>query len=81
MIAEAYYPKWQAKVNGKATPILPANVMFRGIPVHEAGSHTIEMTLKPGRFWWLLPAFVLAMGLLLWAALWPSLRALRQSSD
>ena len=74
VIAEAYYPQWRATVDGAETPILPANVMFRGIPISSAGVHSIEMTLSPHRFWWLLPAFLLAFGLLLWAALWPSLR-------
>lgn len=74
VIAEAYFPQWQATVDGAETPILPANVMFRGIPVSSAGVHSIEMTLSPRRFWWLLPAFLLAFGLLLWAALWPSFR-------
>lgn len=74
VIAEAYYPQWQATVDGTKSRILPANVMFRGIAVSSAGEHTIEMTLSPRRFWWCLPFFLLAFGLLLWAILWPSFR-------
>ncbi len=70
IVAEAYYPKWQATVNGEKASILPANLMFRGIAVSAAGPHRIEMTLSPGRFWWLLPAYLLAAGLLLWALAW-----------
>ena len=67
VVAEAYYSKWEARVDGKSANILPANLMFRGIPVASAGSHKIEMTLSPGRLWWLLPAYLLAFGLLLWS--------------
>ncbi len=76
VIAEAYYPKWEATVNGKSTRILPANVMFRGIPVSGAGHQVIEMRLRPGRFWYLLPGYFLAFGLLLWSV-W-SLRRRRE---
>lgn len=71
IIAEAYYPKWQATLNGKSTEILPANLMFRGIPVSGAGHHKIEMQLRPGRFFYLLPFYLLALLLLLWAAFAP----------
>lgn len=71
VIAEAYYPKWQATLNGKSAAILPTNVMFRGIAVSEAGHQVIEMQLRPGRFFYLLPAYLLAFGLLLWAAFAP----------
>ncbi|MCP4443900.1 MAG: YfhO family protein [Myxococcales bacterium] len=74
VIAEAYYPKWEATVDGTAARILPANLMFRGIPVSGPGTHRIEMTLSPGSFWWFLPAYLLAFVGLLWAALWPSFR-------
>ena len=81
VIAEAYYPQWQATVDGTKSRILPANVMFRGIAVSSAGEHTIEMTLSPRRFWWCLPFFLLAFGLLLWAILWPSFRQARSATE
>jgi hypothetical protein len=71
IIAEAYYPKWTATLDGKSTEVLPANLMFRGIPVSSAGHHKIEMQLRPGRFFYLLPAYLLALLLLLWAAFAP----------
>ncbi len=71
IIAEAYYPKWQATLDGKSATILPANLMFRGIEVKSAGHHVIEMKLWPRRFFLLLPAYLLAFGLLLWAAFTP----------
>ncbi len=68
IIAESYYSKWQATLDGNATPILPANLMFRGIVVPSAGKHVIEMRLRPRRFWFLLPAYFIAFALLAWAA-------------
>jgi hypothetical protein len=71
IIAEAYYPKWQATLDGKSAAIMPANLMFRGIEVQSAGHHVIEMKLWPGRFYFLLPAYLIALALLLWAAFAP----------
>ncbi len=69
VVAEAYYPQWSATIDGQDVDIMPANLMFRGIPVVSAGKHTIDMKLRPLRFWGLLPAYLLAFGLLLWAVL------------
>ncbi len=66
VIAEAYFPSWKATVNGHAVEIQPANAMFRGVPVTEAGHVTIEMRLRPLRFWGLVPAYLAALGLLAW---------------
>lgn len=71
VIAEAYYPKWEATLDGKSAAIHPANLMFRGIEVKSAGPHVIEMKLWPGRLYYLLPAYLLAFALLLWAAFAP----------
>lgn len=78
IVSEAYYPKWSATLDGSQADILPANLLFRGIAVDSAGQHVIEMKLRPMRFWGLLPAFVLAMVLLLWAVL-PRRRQLKAS--
>ncbi|MCA9242220.1 MAG: hypothetical protein KDA37_18540, partial [Planctomycetales bacterium] len=51
VIAEAYFPGWRAEHNGHPADIVPANVMFRGVWVDDAGEHVIEMTLQPLRFW------------------------------
>jgi len=66
VVAEAYYPAWRATVNGREVAIQPANVMFRGIRVDEAGHKRIEMRLRPMRFWGLLPAYLIGVGLLCW---------------
>ena len=67
VVAEAYYPGWTAEVDGDEVAIQPANVMFRGIPVHSAGVHRIDMRLRPVRFWGALPLYLIALALLGWA--------------
>jgi len=67
VVAEAYFPAWAATVNGREVAIQPANVMFRGVPVTEAGHTIVEMRLRPLRFWGLLPTYLAALGLLGWA--------------
>lgn len=67
VVSEAYFPRWRATVDGEEVDVQPANVLFRGIPVTSAGRHTIEMTLRPPRFWALLPAYLVALGLLGWS--------------
>lgn len=68
VIAEAYYPAWRATVNGEPADIVPANAMFRGVMVPAAGHYRIDMRLGPMRFWGLLPAYLLAWAIFLWAA-------------
>lgn len=48
--ADTWYPGWIAQVDGKVTPIYPANVAFRAIPV-PAGVHEIRITYKPISFY------------------------------
>lgn len=69
VVAEAYYPSWEATVNGAPVDILPANGLFRGVPVTSAGTHRIEMRLAPVRFWAALPAYLAAWALLIWAVI------------
>lgn len=80
VVSEAYFPAWRATLDGAPVDILPANVMFRGVPVTEAGVHRIEMQLRPSRFWGLLPLYLTALllfGLAISPA-WDRLRALRR---
>ena len=52
LLSDAYYPGWQATVNGAPTPILRANVMFRAVPV-EAGLNTVMFRYHPAWLDWL----------------------------
>lgn len=49
VLADAYYPGWQAKVDGKPAAIYPVDVAFRGVPV-PAGAHVVTMEYRPQSF-------------------------------
>ena len=70
VIAEAYFSAWSATINGDDAPIVPANVMFRGLAVDRAGHYEIEMRLRPPRFLLLLLAYVAARVVLGLALAW-----------
>jgi hypothetical protein len=50
LLSEAYYPGWEARVNGIASPIHRADYLLRGIEL-TAGEHHVEMVYNPPAFW------------------------------
>jgi uncharacterized membrane protein YfhO len=48
-MSEAYYPGWQAYVDGRLEEILRANYAFRAIPVGP-GTHRVEVVIEPLSF-------------------------------
>ncbi len=46
VLADSYYPCWEATVDGKTTPILRANLMFRAVEL-PAGEHRVEFFYRP----------------------------------
>ncbi|MHB8536613.1 MAG: YfhO family protein [Candidatus Dormibacteria bacterium] len=46
VLADAYYPGWEAYVDGKPATIHPADIALRGVFV-PAGTHTITMEYRP----------------------------------
>ncbi len=44
--SEAYYPGWQARIDGNPAPILITNAAFRGLAV-EPGRHRVELEFAP----------------------------------
>lgn len=46
LLADAWYPGWQAKIDGQAVPIFPVDGIFRGIEIGN-GKHTVEFIYKP----------------------------------
>jgi hypothetical protein len=61
--SEAWYPGWEARVDGRPAPLYPTNAAFRGLPL-PPGLHRVEMSFSPG---------VLYSGALLSAAAWLAL--------
>lgn len=66
VLKDAYYPGWEARVNGEAVGIYPANVLFRGVPV-PPGESEVVFTYRPQS--WRTGLRVSAAGVLLWLLL------------
>jgi hypothetical protein len=69
VIRDAWYPHWQAMVNGQATPVYRANVLFRAVRV-PTGTSEVVLTFEP-TIWqsaMLLGAqvWVIVLALLVW---------------
>ncbi|MCB0047199.1 MAG: YfhO family protein [Caldilineaceae bacterium] len=66
VLTDTYYPGWQATVDGQAAPVLPANYLFRGVPL-PAGEHTVILRYQPTG--WLTGLLLAGLGMLLTVAL------------
>jgi hypothetical protein len=49
VLSDTYYPGWVARVDGEERPILPANLMFRAVPVVR-GAQRVVFTYDPRSF-------------------------------
>ena len=75
VLADNWYPGWQATLDGKPIEILHADAAIRGVAV-PAGAHRIEMRYRPAGLGW-AAALTLAAGCL---AGWLAVSALRQKT-
>jgi hypothetical protein len=49
LLNDAWYPGWEARVDGQTTPVERANVLFRALAV-PAGDHQVEWLYRPTSF-------------------------------
>jgi hypothetical protein len=74
LLADLYYPGWQAQVDGGPTPIYRANVSQRAIALPK-GQHTVRFRYEPEPFFRGLRISLIALGVLL---LWFGVAAYRR---
>lgn len=63
VVSDAFYPGWQAAVDGADAPVYAANVLFRGVPT-PAGEHTVVLTFAPAS--WRQGLRLTGVGVLAW---------------
>lgn len=51
VINDAYWPGWEARIDGRAVPVWPADVLVRAVP-WPAGRHVLEMRYRPPEVTW-----------------------------
>ena len=61
VVADAYYPGWQATVDGRPATIQQANLMFRAIRL-EPGAHEVRLSYRPAGW---LPGLAISLGTLI----------------
>lgn len=47
VLLDAWYPGWEATLDGRPAPVLRANHAFRAVALREAGEHTVEFHYVP----------------------------------
>jgi hypothetical protein len=77
VLTDAWYPGWEATVNGRPVAVEPANYAYRAVRV-EAGEQNVSMQFRPSTWVWgrLISLVSVALGLLGLGALilWPRVR-------
>ncbi len=50
VLADTWYPGWQARLNGEESTLLRANYLFRAVLIPQ-GEHILELVYRPISFW------------------------------
>lgn len=75
VLSDAYYPDWQATVDGHDTTVIQADLAFRAVYLPGGGDHTIIFRFRPK--WWMIGwgiAALTALGTLALLVLAPLIR-------
>ncbi|MBC8170338.1 MAG: YfhO family protein, partial [Anaerolineae bacterium] len=54
LLTDAYYPGWQATINGETVPLYRADVMFRAVAL-KPGNNEVRFTYAPDWLAWVFP--------------------------
>jgi hypothetical protein len=74
VIADTYFPGWQARVDGAPAPLMRANYAFRAVPL-AGGTHAVELLYRPRSF--RLGVVLSLLGLAITGTIWVAGRAAR----
>jgi hypothetical protein len=81
VLSDTWYPGWQARLDGKPTPIARANLVFRAIYVPQ-GTHSLHLIYRPASYMWGLSLSAVMLVLLVLSSIlsaWRTARASRAS--
>lgn len=69
VLRDAYDPGWKAWVDGRETPVFPADYLFRGVFV-DAGTHRVRFEYYPPGWGWMVPLSLVVLAAALCLAGW-----------
>jgi hypothetical protein len=80
VLADTWYPGWEATVDGRPAPLLRANVAHRAVPL-TPGNHRVEFAYRPARLAWGLALTTAGLAILLAAFVWLARRGPARAAD